>query len=262
MWHLLFLACFPVALVLAASGQWVPAAVVFFFGVPLAWNLRNRSAATSPMPRAASALKSLPTRYAIPAEVDRKLSSSRLDDLPTSLRERSPHDWADDEVRTWLAKVGSMPPQANFGVVYRVCFAPFMDEGEEPIRMTFGWIWISIRNSPPSIDEAEAAWLVLTPQALHWHRVEERVPGMPARTQLEELLTNVHEVYFTSRPKIAAGRLQSGPGGITVRLMTVQYVSPGSDVSWTHMIAVPAAEAGVFVDDTERLARSLGNPEP
>jgi hypothetical protein len=44
-WHVLFLACLPVAILLALTQQWFAAAAVFLIGTPLFWNLRNQSAA-------------------------------------------------------------------------------------------------------------------------------------------------------------------------------------------------------------------------
>lgn len=41
LWHILFLACFPVAILLVLVGQWVAGAVVFLVGTPLFWNSKD-----------------------------------------------------------------------------------------------------------------------------------------------------------------------------------------------------------------------------
>lgn len=42
-WHFLFLACLPVAVVLALGQRWLAAAIVFLLGAPLFWTLRNHA---------------------------------------------------------------------------------------------------------------------------------------------------------------------------------------------------------------------------
>lgn len=41
--HFAFLACLPLAVALAVSGEWILAGVVLVVGTPLFWSLRNRS---------------------------------------------------------------------------------------------------------------------------------------------------------------------------------------------------------------------------
>jgi hypothetical protein len=56
------------------------------------------------------------------------LSARRLDDVPASVRIGSPYDAPDSLVYRVLH------PQTNYGVIYRVAFAPAMKQGEQPAQ--------------------------------------------------------------------------------------------------------------------------------
>jgi hypothetical protein len=238
-WHVAFMACFPVALVLVIGGQWIPAALVFLVGAPLFWNLRNRArvARFQPKPDEASPIRDW--ARGIPSEVAARLSSSNLDDVPGTVRVGSRRDASDREVRDTLSRVGALPPNTNFGVVYRSCFAPMMDEGEQPVAIRFGFVASSAGpvGSEVKFGEVEEAWILVTSKGVRWHWLTDRVPGMPPRTPTEALLPPLRDAVFTETASIKAGDAQAGPPGIPVRPVMIKV--PDASREWRHLLLIP-----------------------
>lgn len=238
-WHVAFMACFPGALVLAVNGQWIAAAVVFLVGIPLFWSLRNRARIASYQPPEEPS-SVIHQTSGIPMEVAARLSSSNLDDVPAEVRVGSPRDASDREVTETLSRVGELPANTNFGVVYRACFAPIMDEGEVPVAIRFGIVASSSgqMGSEVKFAESEDAWILISSEAVRWHWLTDRVPGMPPRTPLEALLPGLREARFTHETTIKAGDVQEGPPGIPVRPVIIK--SPEGDREWRHLVMLPA----------------------
>jgi len=103
-------------------------------------------------------------------------------------------------VKETLRKLGFLPPGTSYGVVYRACFAPFIEDGEEPLYLRFAWVALGVghRDNPPKMRDAEEAWVVVTTAAVRWHLVTDRVPGMPPRNPMEAMLPGVREAFYSS----------------------------------------------------------------
>jgi hypothetical protein len=225
-WHVLFLACLPVAIVLAIAGQWVAAAAVLIVGVPVFWNLRNRAAQSAmSLDPLTVELRGAPQLYTLPPEVDRRLSARNLDDVPESVRVGSPHDASDEAVRDTLRKLGVLNPRTNYGVVYRCCFAPFLEESERPQVIRFGWASLAVgpkgRVMQDREQDIEQAWILVTDLGVYWHQVSDHVPGMPPRGKVEGLLAPKRWVNFGPTVKVMAHQAHEGPGGIPLRSLTL-----------------------------------------
>jgi hypothetical protein len=234
-WQVLFMACLPVAIILALSGRYVVAAVVFLVGIPVFSSLRNRAARTVPGSALRAELSKLPDQYVVPDSVRSLLSARNLDDIPRQVRVGSPYDATDDDVLAALKKLGALPPQTNYGVVYRACFIPFMGDSETPLSIRFGQVstGVSRFGNEPKLDEPQMAWVLLTTEAVRWHFVSDRVPGMPPRNPMEALLAGVREVYFEKRPELTVGAPAASAAG-PVRPLTFRV--PDGEDTWVHMI--------------------------
>jgi hypothetical protein len=123
------------------------------------------------------------------------VSSRTLDDVPGVVRIGSPYDAPDREVRQW-AKRGILHPKTNYGVVYRVAFAPVLQVDEEPMTMPQG---DSIDSTPQGFtirfggvasgrlkrdrflvgDESEGqGWVLITTLGIRWHYDSDGLPAL------------------------------------------------------------------------------------
>jgi hypothetical protein len=136
-------------------------------------------------------------------ELRRLLSPRQLEDVPPSVRIGSPYDSSDALVIEW-AKKGVLHPGTNYGVVYRVAFAPNMNAGETPasealpalpvegmptsLIMRFCWV-IPHERFSDSGDEFMvsgqdfasgflAGWVLLTNRGIRWHYTGDGAPSV------------------------------------------------------------------------------------
>lgn len=247
LWQLLFLACLPVAVILAFSGQWLWAAIVFLIGSPLFWTLRNKAAmkAVMPAPRFTRETVAVPDRYEIPDEVRRKLSSTLLSDVPAAVRGGSPYDASTKDVEASLRKLGFLPPGTNYGVVYRVCFMHLMVQGEQPLHLRFGFV--STGHAPvgrdPVLAPPDEAWVLLTTSALRWHAVQDWVRGMPRRSDFD-LIPPARDVLFDPTVSVGVSDVRSGPGGAPVLPIVVEHTFSYEPTEvWRHEVILGADAA-------------------
>lgn len=133
----------------------------------------------------------------------RLVSAQRLDDVPVVVRTGSPSDLPDGLVYR-MAKRGLLPPGTNYGVVYRVAFAPVLAPEEHPAEdvpsalpvdgfatslvFRFGWAIppdrISEAGNVFSVTQREidhglfGAWMLLTTRGIRWHFTGDGVPQL------------------------------------------------------------------------------------
>lgn len=231
LFHVLFLATPVVAIVLAIAGQWPAAIGVFLIGTPLFWLLRNRSlVAVSQHDPLSRQLRSEPSRYEVPPAVRSDLSARNLDDVPAQVRSGSPGDADDAVVLDTLRKLGVMHPQTNYGVVYRCCFAPYLEAGEVPkfLRFSVASLGVAPTGSSPKMGESEQAWVLVTDRGIYWHQLSDHVPRMPPRNPMEGLLAPTRWFVWKVGVTGGTGPSQPGAGGIPMRPLTIESVEDGS----------------------------------
>lgn len=146
----------------------------------------------------------MPIAMRMKRDARRLLSARNLDDIPASVRIGSPLDVSDDLVYR-LAAGGILHPATNYGVVYRVAFAPVLEPGEEPappttlqglpvegfptnllLRLVFvfppdvlsaGEESIDLRITRTDLEHARyQAWVLLTNRRVRWHYTGDGVP--------------------------------------------------------------------------------------
>jgi hypothetical protein len=261
-----YLAAIPGAdALLAVGGLWGPAAVLFFLGAPLFWWLRNRKARRFRLGRFREirTLNDQPTRYEIPPNIQALLSTESLDDVPASIR-TSLGPTIDGNYQfgvsaLTLQKVGTLSPWTHFAVVYRLCFAPFMEQKEEPLFLRFGLINTGVGPSTGSVrmGDDESGWILVTTFAVKWHLVNDHVPGMPPRSPLDSMLAGAREVFFGPRTSSAESGPQAGPGASVLRGITLQHEDDHHD-TWRHVILIGDDPSAVSVL-AEIRTRTRGN---
>jgi hypothetical protein len=167
-------------------------------------------------------------------------------------------------VKETLRKLGFLPPGTNYGVVYRACFAPFIEDGEEPLYLRFAWVALGVghRDNPPKMRDAEEAWVVVTTAAVRWHLVTDRVPGMPPRNPMEAMLPGVREAFYSSGLMVQAGEPQTGPGGTLVRALMLERRDDMAS-TWKHTIVVAAdPSTDALIADVQKRAATPGGLRP
>jgi hypothetical protein len=191
-----------------------------------------------------------------------RLSAASLDDIPDSVRIGSPYDASDEEVLE-AARVGFVHPQTNYGVVYRIAFAPRLEPREEPItmRVMFATTCPASQGLPakPTIDDA--AWLVVTSRALRWHFCLDGVPGMatgipPAGPREAEYVSLTPAELRWGREVVSA---HAGPFGST----SIDFFGFHQDAvedAWLHAFGLsPGYETDALMNEIhERIAFAKG----
>lgn len=139
-----------------------------------------------------------------PRHPKRLLSSRNLEDVPVSVRIGSPYD-APDRLVYELASQGLLHPATNYGVVYRVAFAPILEPGEKPappttlqglpaegfptnllLRLAFAFPPdlladqgddINVKLSRTDLEQGRyQAWVLLTNLGVRWHFTGDGAP--------------------------------------------------------------------------------------
>jgi hypothetical protein len=181
-------------------------------------------------------------RTRIPKDIAARLSARNLDDIPPAMRVGSPRDASDRDVRRSVGRSGMLPSNTNFGVVYRVCFAPLLDEGESAVAIRFGTVASQLRDAGSEVTfnaaEVDPGWILVTTAAIRWHWVTDRVPGMQPPTPIEELFPGQREAEITPITTIKVGDVQPGAYGVPSRPVVVKNPAPNKR-EWRHIFLIP-----------------------
>jgi hypothetical protein len=136
----------------------------------------------------------------------------------------------------------SLDPRTNYGVVYRCCFAPFLEESERPQYIRFGWASLVVGPKDRAMQDREQAieqaWILITDLGVYWHQVSDHVPGMPARSTTEGLFTPKRWVTFGPTVKVAALPAREGPGGIPLQSLVLD--EEDEDSVWRATLSLAA----------------------
>lgn len=236
LFHLLFIACLPAAVILLLTGYPAAAIGVFVIGTPLFWYLRNQAV------------------HSGMSATDAPAGLKRPDDIPVQLRVRSPYDASDADVRQAL-RLGILHPSANFAMVYETAFLPRLDVGEhvvgtDPMRFVFA---TSSANpgEPQFPTRDDGAWLLVTDVGLRWHFPEDGTPDYPGPSPRE----GPRDAKFGELQRVNVGRsfatMGQGPWGpARVHFLGLRQRGTGQD--WTHIFGLSEGP------ETQRLLARLG----